>query len=170
MDPVFTWLEDSALSEWIRGSESLFAFPGILVLHALGMAGLVGGSVAIDLKILGYAPHVPVKSMQGFLNIIWAGLVLNVVSGLLLMLAYPTKALTNPVFFGKMLLVLIGYISIRMTVREVFTSVSPDGTAVSGRAKLLAAVTLACWVGAIVAGRFLAYTYCRLAVDLPSRC
>ena len=168
MDPFFAWLEESALGEWIRGSESLLAFPGILVLHALGMAGLVGGSIAIGLRILGVAPNIPVGGMAGFLKILWIGLILNVLSGVLLVIAYPTKAMTNPVFGLKMALVVLGFFSLRMIVREVFAA--GPVTALSGRAKFFAALSLACWVGAIVAGRFLAYTYCRLTVDAPVRC
>jgi hypothetical protein len=170
VDRVFTWLEDSSLSEWIRASESLLAFPGILVLHALGMAGLVGGSIAIGLRLLGYAPGIPVRPMEGFFSIIWAGLVLNVLSGLLLMLAYPTKAMTNPVFYFKMLLVLTGFLALRAIAQQLFATGLADTGTVPKRIKLFAALSLACWVGAIIAGRFLAYTYCRLTVDAPTRC
>jgi hypothetical protein len=54
-DPFFAFIENSELSEWIRGSESNFAFPTIITLHAIGMAFLAGGSAAIDLRILGLA-------------------------------------------------------------------------------------------------------------------
>ena len=36
-DPFFIWLESTALSQWVVGSPSLLAFPGILTLHAIGM-------------------------------------------------------------------------------------------------------------------------------------
>jgi hypothetical protein len=36
------------------------------------------------------------------------------------------------------------------------------------RAKLLAALSLTCWMGVIAAGRFLAYTHTWLRVGLPA--
>ena len=53
MDHFLAFIENSDLSERIRGSESLLGFPGIITLHAVGMAFLAGGSAAIDLRILG---------------------------------------------------------------------------------------------------------------------
>ena len=53
MDPFFAWLESTALSQWVIGSPSLFAFPGILTLHAFGMGFAAGISAVLDLRILG---------------------------------------------------------------------------------------------------------------------
>src|SRR6516164_247673 len=92
MDLFLAFVERSALAEWVRGSESLLAFPGIITVHAIGMAFLAGGSTAIDLRILGVAP----------------GVSLNAISGTLLLIAYPTKALTNPLFYVKLGLIALG--------------------------------------------------------------
>jgi hypothetical protein len=101
VDPFFAWLEDSALSTWIRSSPSVvFGFPGILVLHALGMAFLAGASIALSLCTLGLAPGLPTASFRGFVPVLWIALVVNVFSGVLLVIGYPTKALTNPLFYG----------------------------------------------------------------------
>ena len=56
IDPFLVWLESSALSEWVVGSESMLAFPGILALHAIGMAFAAGLAAVLDLRILGVAP------------------------------------------------------------------------------------------------------------------
>ena len=47
-DPFFIWLESTALSQWVVGSPSLLAFPGILTLHAIGMGFAVGGVMEGD--------------------------------------------------------------------------------------------------------------------------
>ena len=96
IDPFLAWVESTALSQWVVGSPSMFAFPGILVLHAIGMGFAVGVSVAIDLRILGVASRVPLAEMRRFLPVLWAGFWLNAASGVLLLIGYPTKALTNP--------------------------------------------------------------------------
>jgi len=71
VDSFFAFIENSAPSEWIRGSESIFAFPTIITFHAVGMGFLAGGSAAIDLRILGFAPGMSLKAMRRFLPLLW---------------------------------------------------------------------------------------------------
>ena len=160
IDPFLIWLESTALSQWVVGSPSLFAFPGILALHAIGMGFAVGICLALDLRILGVAPGIELAQMRRFVPILWAAFWLNAISGLLLLIGYPTKALTNPVFYLKLLLIAVGLVLFRRIGRQVFGG-TPDAHA-SPAVSRLAILSLVCWVGAISAGRFLAYTYNRL--------
>jgi hypothetical protein len=146
---LLAWLESTAFSAWVRESPSLFAFPAILSMHTVGMGLAAGINAAIALRILGVAPNVPRSEMCRFLPAMWFGFWLNFVSGVVLLVGYPTKALTNPLFYLKLTLValgvwLVGRIRPRMD---------------RGGAKGLAIASLACWAGVIVAGRLLAYTY-----------
>ena len=52
-DPLFRWVEESAFSVWMRESDSLFAFPGILAVHTIGLGLLAGLSGAFALRLLG---------------------------------------------------------------------------------------------------------------------
>jgi hypothetical protein len=166
LDPFLAWLESTALSVWIVESPSLLAFPGILTLHAIGMGFAVGINAALDLRILGVAPTVPIGEMRRFVPVLWFGFWLNAVSGVLLLIAYPTKALTNPVFYLKLVLIAVGMVLFVRIGRRVFRdgadqldTIEPD---TSRRLRRLAVVSLVCWAAAIFAGRFLAYTYTRL--------
>ena len=169
IDPFLAWVESTTLSQWIIGSPSMFAFPGILTLHAIGMGFAVGISTAIDLRILGVAPKVPLGELRRFLPILWAGFWLNAVSGVLLLIGYPTKALTNPVFYLKLTLIAVAMALLVRISRQVFYertgsggSSDPPTTAITSRLRNLAIASLVCWTGAITAGRLLAYTYHRL--------
>ena len=64
IDPFLAWLEGTALSQWVVGSDSIFAFPGILCLHAIGMGLAVGTSAALDLRILGVGRGIPLAEMR----------------------------------------------------------------------------------------------------------
>lgn len=158
MDPFLALIEDSALSNWIRGSESILAFPTIITLHTIGMGFLAGGSAAIDLRILGFAPGISLAAMARFLPLLWLAFAVNAVSGILLLIAYPTKALTNPVFYVKLCLIVlaVGLVHrIGRTVLRVPETQKPAAT----NARALAIVSLAAWVALITAGRLLAYTH-----------
>ena len=164
IDPFFAWLESTALSQWIVGSPTLYAFPGILALHAIGMGFAVGIGVAVDLRVLGVGPGIPLAEMRRFLPVFWFGFWLNAASGLLLLIGYPTKALTNPVFYLKLLLIAVAVTMLLRIGRRAWR----DGGAAAASTpalKRMAVASLVCWAGAIAAGRFLAYTYTRLTVS-----
>ena len=162
IDPFLIWLESTALSQWIVGSESMFAFPGILAVHAIGMGFAVGICLALDLRVLGVAPGVRIAEMRRFVPIVWAAFWINAISGILLLIGYPTKALTNPVFYLKLLLIAAGLMLFSRIGRRVFDEAAGDERAQSPMVQRLAIFSLVCWAGAITAGRFLAYTYHRL--------
>ena len=165
IDPFLAWLESTALSQWVVGSPSMFAFPGILALHAIGMGVAAGLSVALDLRVLGVARAIPLVEMRGFLPILWYGFWLNAVSGILLLIGYPTKALTNPVFYGKLLFIAIGMVLLSRISRATLANGSDESVAASVPGmRWMAVASMVSWAAAVFAGRFLAYTYSRLTV------
>lgn len=164
MDTLFRWIENSALSLWIGQSETVFAFPAILVVHTVGMGILVAVSAAIDLRLLGVATEIPLQKLGRFLPLFWAGLAMNIISGVLLLIAYPTKALTNPFFYFKLACVGLG-VWITMVLRREVLKDPFDLWPVLQRHRRLATVSLVVWTTAIVLGRLLEYTYSRLYVD-----
>jgi hypothetical protein len=166
MDPVFTWIEMSALSIWLRESPSLWAFPFVLILHTVGLAFLVGANVALDVRVLGLARGVPLRTLERYSLVMWAGFWVNAVSGVLLLAAYPTKALTNPLFYVKLVLIAVG-LAIASKLRSRLRALPvPEARVLPPRLQALAAISLVCWAAGVTAGRLLAYTYSRLTVDL----
>ena len=110
----------------------------------------------------GFSLGIPLEALRRYFLVMWAGFWVNAFSGVLLLIAYPTKALTNPDFYLKLLLIAGGLLILRATLRRVRA-----GLATSGTTKLLAAVSLLVWAAAITSGRLLAYTCIRLTVDTP---
>ena len=159
MDPFFIRLETSALSVWVRESPSVFAFPIILACHTVGMGFLAGMNAAIALRILGFAPGVPLAAARRVFPVLWAGFWLNAVSGVVLLIGYPTKALTNPVFYFKLLCVALGLIVQTVIRRRLLEDEQSD---VPFWGKMFACASLAVWTAVIFSGRFLAYTYVKL--------
>ena len=95
---------------------------------------------------------------------IWTGLWANFLTGIALVLAYPTKALTNPVFYLKLGLIAAALVIFRNLLRR-----ADDGRTDAGTTKMLAIASLVFWAAAITAGRLLAYTCTRLTVDQVCR-
>jgi hypothetical protein len=162
MNSLFVWVESSAFSVWVRESNSVFAFPAILSLHTIGMGLVAGLNAAIDLRILGFAPRVPLMEMKRFFPLVWIAFWVNAASGVVLLIGYPTKALTNPVFYSKLVFIALGLAVLMLLKRHVFRDPRLDESPVPRKGRMLAVASLACWTGAITAGRLLAYTYLRL--------
>src|SRR5881409_496416 len=141
------WVEQTQLSVWLRESPSLLAFPFVLILHTVGMGFLVGTNVAMDLRILGFAPRVPLSLLQKFFPVMGLGFFVNAVSGLLLLIAYPTKALTNPLFYTKLFLIGLGLVETRWIRDQVLRHPTVDVEPVSTRGRVLAGTSLAVWAG-----------------------
>ena len=151
------WIEETPFS--IRMRESGLAFFSTLVFHSVAMGFIVGVHVAMNLRILGAAPGIPLSLMRRFFPVLWVGLVVVSVSGALLVVAYPAKAVTNPVFYFKLAAILGALFITRSLANSVLKDSSYDTGLSPRRARALAALSLALWASVITSGRLLAYTY-----------
>lgn len=84
--------------------------------------------------------------------VFWTGLLVVLASGLLLLVAYPTKALTNPVFYLKMACIVLAVACVRRAERVVLRN------APRGSPRVLALPLVVLLIGSITGGRYLAYT------------
>ena len=151
------WVENTALGLWM--ADSLWAYPIVLATHAVGMSIVVGIMVIIDLRVLGFANRVPLRSFDKLLRVCWVGVALNVLSGVALFTVDPEHFIYHPVFWIKIGLVIAGLFFIYLLLRELRTSAPGDPEAVepSRKARLIATLSLLFWLGAIIAGRLIAY-------------
>jgi len=147
----FAWFENTSLSSWVR--ESPPVFPTILILHALGLGALVGVSVMYALRGLGVVRTIPAAALRAFVPLLWTGFVVNLISGVLLLAAYPAKALTNVVFYVKFACIIGAFIAVN-ALRACEVGRTPENAL-----RLRAIAVLLLWAGAITAGRLLAYTH-----------
>lgn len=158
MMTVLASIEQTAFSVWIRESPSLWAFPFILYLHTLGLAMLAGINVGIDAWLLA-AKQLPQIRLIGMYRVMWLGFAINALSGLALLWAYPAKALTNWVFFSKLLMIAIALWVLALIKSEMHAANLGGTREISARVRRLATASLLLWAGTILAGRFLAYTH-----------
>ena len=153
MHAFFLAIEQSGLSLWMR--EDPYAYFIALIFHAFGMALLAGGGIAICLRLLGVARGAALEKFRRFLPVLWIGAALAIVSGVLLLLAYPAKALTNPLFAVKLLCLLVAALLLRALLRE---------GAPARRVRPLAALALLLWIAGVASGKLLLHTYTVLTV------
>ena len=153
------WLESTAIGVWTRESPSIWAYPTVLTLHTVGLGMLVGANAIIDLRLLGFAPRLPVPSLDPLYRFMWAGFAINAVTGVLLFVANATTKSTQPVFYLKLSLIAAALgvtAAIRRTAARERSGADDSTPRVMSPARL-AVVSLVLWTGAIAAGRLMAY-------------
>ena len=149
MGSLLGQLEQSGVATWIREGGAIYGYPLILFLHTLGLSTLVGLSSAINLRLLGVASSIPLASLDRIFWLMWAGFAVTAATGILLFVADATRHASNPAFLMKLVFVLLAVTTLALTWTRVFRG--------QHRGRMLAAVSLACWFGALTAGRLMAY-------------
>ncbi|MGH8257862.1 MAG: hypothetical protein ACRET0_16795 [Steroidobacteraceae bacterium] len=158
MDHLLLELQNSPFAFWL----SQGAFPPIITVHSAGMAILVGLQGIINLRVLGIGRGgLPIPAMRRFMKVVWLGFWMNLVSGVLLFSIYPDKYVHNTLFRFKIGFIIAGLVIgalLNTSLLSVGDEYAKAGTIAPARAKALAVLSLCCWISAIVAGRYLAYS------------
>jgi len=150
------WLESTALATAV--AETLWAYPLLETLHALGMAMLLGALGLINLRVLGYKPELPLVGTQDLLPLAWTGFTLNAASGAALFTSDAIHFFSSYTFRIKLLLIVLGGLNAALVGRRVFHEPLVDPAIEAGTGtKALAAASLVFWIGAAAAGRLIAY-------------
>jgi hypothetical protein len=149
-------LEQLSFIVWVRESGSLWGFAAFLFAHTVGLSTIAGVNATLDLRLLGFAPRVPLAPMVRLFPLMWAALALTVTSGVVLLLS-DTSKLTTPVFLVKIIFVVLAAVTLRRIRTRIFSNPQIDSGPLPPTARVLALTSLVCWLGATTAGRLMAY-------------
>jgi hypothetical protein len=119
------------------------------------MAVMVGLSLLLDLRVLGWFAGIPLQALQRFFGLAWLGFGINFLSGSALFSAQATSYIVDWVFMTKMALVLVGAVTAGI-LQPAVAKAGPGGQ-LAGGAKAVAAFAIVVWIVAIVMGRLTAY-------------
>jgi hypothetical protein len=149
----------SPFSEFLQTNTDLL-IPSIQAVHIIALAIVFVSAVLIDLRLLGVAGgHQPLPKMTArYLPIIGWCLVILLATGLLLMIAEPTRAILNRFFQLKM----AALVAVCLMTWSLGASAArnPEAWAEPDKhpkAKLIAVGSLVLWAVIIICGRWIAY-------------
>ena len=154
---VLVWFENTAIANAIRTIPWLY--PTFETGHYIGLSLLVGGIMLIDLRVLGFARVLSLKSMIGLLPFVWIGFIINVLTGSMLFIYGATNFGPNGAFQLKMaFMVLAGLnaLAFDMSVRRSGGSWVADDRPPS-LVKGFATLSLIFWLCVVTTGRWMAY-------------
>ncbi len=150
-------LENSQFSALVRSE--LWGWPLALTVHAFGTALVMGFIFIICLRLLGLFETIPYTSLNRLFPVIWAALVLQLLSGFALWMTKPTRYVADAAFLLKLSFVIIGIILtlyLYGSIKREAASWDAAG-AVSSRGTKFVAPSLLVWCVVLVAGRLTAY-------------
>jgi len=153
----FVWLEHTWIANTIRTVR--WIYPALETTHYIGLSLLVGGIMLIDLRVLGFARPLPLKSMIGLLPFVWVGFIINALTGSALFIYGATSFGVNHAFWLKMtFMVLAGLnafafdLSVRRSkVDWVAADLPPP------HVKTFATLSFVLWLCVVTTGRWMAY-------------
>lgn len=151
-------LYDTPLSTGIRAIGWLI--PALQSVHILAIAVLIGSALMMDLRLAGVvATDVePPSVVKRYLPWLWLAVGVLLVTGSTLLIAEPSRVLTNAVFWWKMGALLAAFL---LTLLFRYPMLHPqfqiENARWAGLVKPSAWLSLLAWVFAIYCGRWIAY-------------
>lgn len=160
MGEALAWLESSALGTFMRDS-GLWTYPIVNLIHILGVASLFGAVLILDLRLLGMWRRTPLPAIATTaVPVAMVGFVVAAASGVCLLAANAVAYQHNPFLLVKFAAIGLGLLNaavVRFT--PAWRARSAGGVSGSGARQLvvMGAVSLACWLTAVTAGRMIGY-------------
>jgi uncharacterized membrane protein len=125
--------------------------------HFFAFSMIFGTVLVVVLRVLGFAKSIPFSAVHRLLPLGVFGVVMNVFSGMLMLLADSFRYLNETTFAPKMALIVIGAVAVLYfsLSERIWTVKAGEDAPVS--AKAVAVLVLLAWVGVIIGGRLLPY-------------
>ena len=138
--------------------ENFWAIPIIQFIHILSIAAAFGALLMVSLRVNGWAgaSMTLVETARRYIPWMWWGLAMLATTGLLLIIGEPVRELINPIFWIKMVLVVLTVLFSIVYTRKLANRAQADGgVAPGGRAGSF--LLIAAWCVIMLCGRWIAY-------------
>jgi hypothetical protein len=157
--PYVEWLQDTALSAFIRDTK--WCFPAIELVHLFGLVTLMATMLAFDLRLMNlWLRRWPVSLlMKRMLPWTWAAFFVMVGTGSGLFISDPLRFFDNTSFRVKLALIALAGVNALTFQLTVVRSVGAWDLNVDtpAGAKIAGLLSILLWFGVVAAGRWIAF-------------
>ena len=165
------WLRTTPLSQislsiqksWLTAliDEHFWVLPTIQSIHILAIAATIGSVLMINLRIFQFAgrSRTMTETVRRYLPWVWWGLLVLLITGIGMTIGEPVRELTNPIFWIKMVMIVIAAAISLWFQGSVRRNVARWELTHSGRVVIRAgsAAVIVMWCLIMLAGRWIAY-------------
>ena len=156
---LLLWLETTRVAKFVNESISLLAYPTFSTAHTIGLGIIVGLSTVMALRLLGFAPTLPLAPLNQLFPTMYFAFAINLLSGGGLLAAKASTLGPHPLFIAKIICVFTAVAVLRVLQVKVFRDPELGKKPVDTTSKVLAGSLLGLWLSAMIAGRLIAYTF-----------
>jgi hypothetical protein len=162
MDPVFN---PAAIEQWGKDvgiyalMNSQWGWPAAEIVHFAGICLLFGAVGMFDLRMMGVARGVTMKELHRFIPLGVAGFLMCVATGFLFVVSAPGQYIYNPAVQTKLMLMAVAGVNMAvfyLTTAPAVAAAGPDDLP-PVQARIIAGISLACWIGVVTAGRLVTF-------------
>lgn len=158
LDQFCAWLEATPVSETLQTVP--WIVPAVQTVHILAIAAVMSSVLMINLRVFGVPGRdQPTGFSTRFLPVIWWTLPILLATGIIMIVGEPVRSLENSVFQLKMCLLVTAIVMTLVYQRPLRRDPSFWHASAARRrsARVIAALSLALWVGIVFSGRWIAY-------------
>jgi len=149
------WLKTADIASFI--SDKVWGWPALEALHFVGLSLMFGVIIVVDLRILGLMKKVDYAAMHRLLPWGVLGFGINLVSGMLFFITQPDQYIENIALQWKVVLIVLGGINVLYFTIFDHAWVLKTGEDAPLTGKVMAAFTIAVWIGVIYLGRMMPF-------------
>jgi hypothetical protein len=157
LEPLRRWLETTSVSHLMTGTR--WAWPAAESIHFFGLAMMVGCVGLFDLRLMGMAKRMSPIAVYKLIPWGLAGFAMDLVTGIAFLCGTPDQYFYNEAFWWKVAFLLTAGLNAGLFYLTQFSEVRrlPAGADAPMAARWIGAISLACWVGVMAAGRLLTF-------------
>lgn len=157
IDSILNWAGDTSIASAMNNI--FWLWPVMENLHFLGLSVMFGALLAVDLRVLGIAPNIPMRGAMKLIPLVLIAFGVNLLTGLAFVMANPYGYIFNLAFQWKVgLMFMAGINALWFWFGEHGRLVQlAEGEQADFQAKIIAGLSLVIWVAVIVLGRLIPY-------------
>ncbi len=154
---ILSWMGESAIARFVL--DNAWVFPTLETLHFVGLILLAGPIFVVDLRFVGIAPAISLRSVIPLLPISLLGFAMNLTTGILFVFSDPFTYYPNLAFRLKMLAVLLAGCNALWFKFALDWDNLTDVPGQNARTSIrwVAGLSLVLWTSVIVLGRMIPY-------------
>lgn len=160
------WHMYNAIQDWMQTTwvhhvvlDYAWSWPTLETLHFIGLSGLVGALLVMDLRLIGFQNVIPLRAVHALMPVAIVSFAINLITGLGFVIAVPRMYTTNWSFWAKMICIVLAGLNFAIYYMSIEPKLLKAGqtapTPVS--AKAVGVTSLVLWFGALSFGRLLPY-------------
>jgi hypothetical protein len=154
-DAVPAFLKTSAVQSLV--TDNVWLWPGLEALHFIGLAVLFGVIVVVNLRLMGGLAQVPFAALHRLIPWAMVALAVNVISGMLFLIATPEQYADNISFHYKLMFLLLAGVNLLYLTKAEGPFRIGANDPVPGGVKAMAVSAVILWIGVMYFGRMLPF-------------